>query len=132
MSTSRSRITQTVEQCRPEQATPVCINAADLETTAPEYLLDLKYELTQEEYVPARLAVNACFDEDCSLSTQHEADRIRDLVRAAAFLGVGTIDLTVKRVADEEKVRPALEACVERARREGVTLSVDGPFDLSA
>lgn len=126
MSTTRQRITSTVEQCRPEEATPVCIDADELETTAPEYLRDLKYELTSEGYVPARLSARACFDEDCSLSTQAEADRVRDLVRAAAFLGVGTVELDVHEVADEGKVRPALAACVERARREGVALHVDG------
>ncbi|PSP81400.1 hypothetical protein BRC81_00100 [Halobacteriales archaeon QS_1_68_20] len=130
MSATRSGITSTVERCRTEESTPVCIDADDLETTASEYLRDLKYELAREGYVPARLSARANFDDDCSLSTQEEADRVRDLVRAASFLGVGTVELSVDEVACEEKVQPALEACAERARREGVALEVDGPVAL--
>jgi len=121
-----------VERCRPEEATPVTIHADDLETTAPEYLRDLKYDLSNEGYVPARVEATACFAEDCSLATQEEVERLRDVIRAAAFLGVSTLTIAVDEVTDREKVEPALEACAERARREGVTLTVDGPLDVAA
>lgn len=121
-----------VERCQPEEATPVKLDADALDSIAPDYLRDLKYELSDEQLVPARLTVEACFDEDCSLSTQEEVNRIRDHVRAAAFLGAGTLTVEVDTVADEAKVRPALAACAERARREGVSLDIDGPFTLDA
>lgn len=127
MSTSLS---PSVESCQPEDATPVRLEAESLESTAPEYLRDLKYELSDERLVPARLTVDACFDADCSLATQEEVDRIREYVRAAAFLGAGTVTVSFDAVADEEKVQPALEACAERARREGVALELDGPLSI--
>lgn len=105
---------------------PVELAAASLETTAPEYLRDLKGDLAAEGYQPATVTANARFDEDCSLATQEEADRLRDVVRAAAFLGAGTVAVTVEEVCDSAKVRPALSALEERARREGVRLSVVG------
>jgi sugar phosphate isomerase/epimerase len=132
MSTTRSAVVDTVERRRTEDVTPVTIAADDLESTAPEYLRDLKYELSSEGYVPARVEADACFAEDCSLATQEEVERLRDVIRAAAFLGVSTLAIGVDEVADREKVEPALEACAERARREGVSLSVDGPLDVSA
>lgn len=105
---------------------PVELAATSLETTAPEYLRDLKGDLAAEGYQPATVTASARFEEDCSLATQQEADRLRDVVRAAAFLGAGTVALTVEEVCDPEKVRPALSALEERARREGVRLSVAG------
>jgi sugar phosphate isomerase/epimerase len=129
MSTSQR---SAVERCRPEEATPVRLEADALESTAPDYLRELKEELNGERLVPARLTVEACFDEDCSLSTQEEAQRIRDHIRAASFLGAGTLTVSFDGVANERKVRPALEACAERARREGVTLDLDGPLSLGA
>jgi hypothetical protein len=113
-----------VRECSPDDATPVTIDADDLASTAPEYLRDLKYDLAEEGYVPARVETTACFDEDCSLATQDEADRIRDVVRAASFLGVSTLELDVEAVADAAKVQPAVDALAERARREGVSLVV--------
>jgi sugar phosphate isomerase/epimerase len=77
------------------------------------------------------VTVDACFDEDCSFATQDEADRLREYVRAAAFLGAGSITVSVHEVADEHKVLPALSACAERARREGVTFEVEGPVSLA-
>ena len=127
MSTTHGPI---IDRCRPEEATPVRLRGSDLDSTAPEYLRELKYELAAESLVPARLTVSACFGEDCSLSTQREVDRVREHVRAAAFLGAGTLTVEVEEIADETKVRPALEACAERARREGVSLDVDGPIAL--
>lgn len=120
----------TIERCRTEDATPVSIAADDLASTAPEHLRDLKYELADQDLVPARLTIEACFDEDCSLATQEEADRLREYVRAAAFLGVSTLTVSFDAIADDEKVRTAVAALDERARREGVALDVDGPLAL--
>lgn len=121
-----------VEPCRPEDLTPVRLNADALESTAPEYLREFKSDLTADRLVPARLTVEACFEEDCSLSTQAEVERVREHIRAAAFLGTATLTVSFDGVANERKVRPALAACVERARREGVTLELDGPLALEA
>ena len=119
-----------VRECSTEEATPVTIDADDLESTAPEHLRDLKYDLASEGYVPARVEASACFDEDCSLATQTEADRLRSHVRAAAFLGVGRVELAVDEVAEPAKVEPALAALAERASREGVALDLTGEADL--
>ena len=126
MSASPTRVESAVSSCRPSNVEPVELAASSLSTTAPEYLRELKTELAAEGYQPAELTVAACFSEDCSIATQREADRLRDLVRAGAFLGVGVVRVEVDEVSNPEKVRPALEALAERARREGVTLSVDG------
>lgn len=122
---------RTKEHCRTADVTPVTIDAEALESTAPGYLRDLKRELTGDGLYPAGLEVTACFDEDCSLSTQETVDRLRDHVRAAAFLGAGEVTVTLDAVANEEKVRPALAACEERARREGVSFEIDGPVTLA-
>ncbi|WP_226482955.1 hypothetical protein [Natrinema amylolyticum] len=121
-----------IDRCQPADATPVALEAAALESTAPEYLRDLKAELTDEGMIPAELTVDACFDEDCSLATQDEVDRIRGYVRAGSFLGVGTVTVTVDDVADPEKVRPALAACAERADREGLAFDLEGPIAVDA
>lgn len=119
-----------VERCRPADAEPVSIPADALESTAPDYLRGVKRDLEREGRVPAELTVEARFDDDCSFATQDEADRVREHVRAAALLGAGRVTVRVSAVASERKVRPALEACAERARREGVTLEVDGPVSV--
>ncbi|ADJ15358.1 apurinic/apyrimidinic endonuclease family protein [Halalkalicoccus jeotgali] len=119
-----------VEPCRSEEATPVRVDGEVLDSTAPEYLREFKQGLAADRLVPARLTVEARFEEDCSLSTQREAERIREHIRAAAFLGAGTLTVSFGDVADERKVRPALAACAERARRDGVTLDLDGPLTL--
>lgn len=124
MSTSPATPDAAIEQCRAEDATPVRIDADDLESTAPEYLRDLKYELSKDDRVVARLDVEACFAEDCSLETNREVERLRKYVRAAAFLGASTLTVDVGEIGDPEKVDPALSACEERARREGVSLDV--------
>ncbi|RQG97608.1 hypothetical protein [Natrarchaeobius oligotrophus] len=120
----------TIERCRPADVTPVILEAADLESTAPEYLRDLKRELADSELVPARLRVEACFDEDCSLATQDEVDRIRGYVRAGSFLGVGSVTVSIDRVENAEKVRPALAACAERAEREGLVFDLAGAVEF--
>lgn len=117
-----------VESCRTADAEPVSIPAAALESTAPEYLRDLKHDLAQENKVPAVVECEATFDADCSFATQAESERLREYVRAAAFLGAGRVEVSVTDVADAEKVRPALRATAERARREGVAFTVDGSF----
>ncbi|WP_254767997.1 hypothetical protein [Salinilacihabitans rarus] len=128
--TSPADVDRTIERCRPADVTPVRLDADALESTAPEYLRDLKRELNRNGLFPADLTVAARFDEDCSLDTQREADRVRGYVRAGAFLGVGTVTVSVEEVADPEKVRPALAACAERADREGLALELDGPISL--
>lgn len=119
-----------VERCRAAEAEPVTIPAGALESTAPEYLRNLKYELSSRGQVAAELTLEACFDTSCSLATQEEADRVRKHVRAAAFLGAARLRVRVDEVADEGKVRPALAACAERARREGVALEVEGALSV--
>lgn len=116
-----------VDSCRPADAEPVSLPAAALETTAPEYLRDLKYELSAAGKVPAELTLDVAFGDDCSFATQDVAEEVREYVRAAAFLGAGRLAVTVDTVTDESKVEPALAAVEERARREGVTLTIDGP-----
>jgi sugar phosphate isomerase/epimerase len=110
--------------------TPVEVEAEGLDSTAPEYLRDLRRELSREGLYPAGLAVDATFDEDGTLAAQREADRLRGYVRAAAFLGAGSVTVRVHEVADESAARPALSACAERARREGIDLSVEGPLTV--
>lgn len=119
-----------IERCRPADVTPVHLEADSLESTAPEYLRDLKRAFTREGLFPAGLTVGACFEEECSISTQHEVDRIRSYVRAGAFLGVATVTVVVEEVVDTETVKPALAACAERADREGLSLELDAPFTL--
>jgi len=123
MSTTESpSIDAALDGCRPAEIEPVVIDADDLESTAPGHLRDLKTELSARGYHPATLAVDACFGEDCALAAQEEADRLREFVRAAAFLGAGRLEVTVGDVADPETVEPTLAALAERARREGVEL----------
>ena len=128
--TSPPNVDRTIERCRPEDVTPVRLEADTLESTAPEYLRDLKRELNRNDLFPAGLTVSACFAEDCSLSTQQEVDRLRGYVRAGAFLGVGSVTVRCDEVADPEKVRPALAACAERAEREGLSFELDAPITL--
>lgn len=121
---------RTIEYRETEDVTPVEIEAEGLDSTAPEYLRDLRRELADEGLHPAGLAVDAVFDDGSTLATQREADRLRSYVRAAAFLGAGSVTVRVHEVADASTVRPALSACAERARREGVDLEVEGPVNL--
>lgn len=128
--TPSSEFESPIDRCRPADVTPVTLEASALESTSPGYLRDLKQELTQKELFPAGLTVDACFDDDCSLATQDEIDRIRSYVRAGAFLGVGSVTVSTDDVANAEKVRPALAACAERAEREGIELELDGPITI--
>ena len=133
MSTTSSADTEpTIDGCRPADVTPVTLEAETLESTAPDYLRDLKRELTDEGLFPAELAVDACFEENCSLATQDEIDRVRGYVRAGSFLGVGTVTVRIDDIADPEKARPALAACAERAEREGLSLELDGAITLDS
>lgn len=115
-------IEATLRGCRPAEIDPIVVDAADLESTAPEHLRDLKAEFSARGYQPATLSVAACFDCDDTLATQREADRLREFVRAASFLGAGRIEIRLDEVADREATEPALSALAERARREGVEL----------
>lgn len=128
---TRPDVTTAIEGCRPEDVTPVALDAETLESTAPEYLKDFKRQLAAEGLLPARVTVTACFDTDCSFSTQEKIDRIRGYVRAAAFLGASTITVEAESVSEVETVRPALAACAERAEREGLQFELDGPIDLA-
>ena len=133
MSTSSpTELESTIDGCRPADVTPVTLEAETLESTAPEYLRDLKRRLVGDGLTPANLTVDACFDEDCSLATQDEIDRVRGYVRAGSFLGVATVTVQIDDVADPEKVRPALAACAERAQREGLALELEGPITIEA
>jgi sugar phosphate isomerase/epimerase len=125
--TAASRVERAVAASSPADVEPVTLTASALESTAPSYLRDLKSELAAEGYQPATLQAEARFGEDCSIETQREADRLRDIVRAASFLGAGRVTVDVTAVADESRVEPALSALEERAQREGVSLSVEGP-----
>ncbi|WP_128478238.1 hypothetical protein [Halorussus pelagicus] len=130
MSATRSADVRTaIECCRVEDATPVSLDA-DAISTARDDLRELKRELDADDLVAARVVVDACFGEDCSFATQEEADRVREYVRAAAFLGASTVTVEFDSVGDESKVRPALAAVAERAHREGVTLDIEGPITL--
>lgn len=129
--TPSPNVERTIEHCRTEDITPVWLEAAALESTAPEYLRELKTELTDAGYVPTGLRLDAQFDAECSLRTQEEVDRIREYIRAGSFLGAASIAVDIEQIDDESKVRPALEACAERAQRDGLSFDVDGPIDLS-
>lgn len=123
-------VQETVAGCRPADLTPVTLDASTLDSTGKPYLRELKAELDEKGFVPAELHVDACFDTECSLDTQDEVDRVRDLVFAASFLGVSTLSLSCDTVADPDVVTPALAATAERADREGVTLELDAPVDI--
>lgn len=129
-SATGSRVEQAVAASSPADVEPVELTAAALESTAPSYLRDLKTELAAAGYQPAALRVEASFDESGSLAAQREADRLRELVRTASFLGAGRLAVDVTEVADESVAEPALAALSERAEREGVTLTLDGPVSV--
>jgi hypothetical protein len=123
MSTTQSGgIEAALRGCRPAEIEPIVIDADDLDSTAPAHLRDLKAELSTRGYHPATLSVAARFDADDTLATQREADRLREFVRAAAFLGAGRVEVRLDEVADPGVAEPALSAVAERARREGVEL----------
>jgi len=131
MSTTQSGVRSAVASCRPTNATPVTIDAEALDSLSTTYLRDVKDELRTENYTADVLELSACFDEDCSFATQDEIDRVRDHIDAAAYLGADTLTVSFDGVAETSKVEPALAASAERARREGVTLQLDGPLSLS-
>lgn len=111
--------------------TPVRIEAASLESTAPDYLRDLQADLAEDGLAPVELATDACFDEDCSIATETEADRIRGLVRAAVFLGANRLTVRLDDEQPADAARTALAACAERARREGLAFDVAGVPDAT-
>jgi len=123
---STSRRTSPIEGCRPTDSTPVTVDADTIADASREDLRSLADDLADEGYVPAEVAVDAAFEEDCSLATQREADRLRELVENAAFLGANRLTVEVREAAAPEKVRPALSAVAERARRDGLAVEVDG------
>jgi hypothetical protein len=123
---SATQATGTVEGCHPTDQTPVAVDADTIADAAREDLRRLADDLASGGYVPAEVTTEACFGEDCSLATQREADRLRDLVDAAAFLGANRLTVDVCDVTAPEKARPALAAVAERARRDGVAVDVHG------
>ena len=123
-------VQRAVAASEPADVEPVTIDAAALESTAPEYLREFRADLDAAGYLPAGLRVEACFAEDCSIETQAEADRIRGLVRAASFLGASRVRVDAAEVAEPAKVEPALAALAERAEREGVRLTVTGAVSV--
>ncbi|QDX41222.1 hypothetical protein [Salarchaeum sp. JOR-1] len=132
MSTTQSAdVRDTIASCRPTNATPVTIDAKSLDSLSTAHLRDVKDGLRAEDYTADVLELSACFDEDCSFATQDEIDRVRDHIDAAAYLGADTLTVSFDGVAETSKVEPALAASAERARREGVTLELDGPLSLS-
>lgn len=130
MSTTQG-VEHAIDHAEPAETTPVSLHAEALETTAPEYLRDLKFELSTAGYLPAEVVVKAEFEDECSFAIQEEADRIREYVRAASFVGAGTIRVSIESVAAPGKVDPALGACAERAEREGVRFEVEGAPELT-
>lgn len=123
MSTTQPNgIEAALDGCRPAEIDPIVIDASDLDSTAPDHLRDLKAEFSARGYQPATLSVVARFDANDTIATQREADRLRELVRAAAFLGAGRVEVRLAEVADVDVAEPALSALAERARREGVEL----------
>ncbi len=123
MSTTKpAGVEATIRGCQTADVEPIVIDAADLESTAPGHLRDLKSGLAERGYQPATVSAEACFSEDCTLATQEEADRLRGIVRAASFLGASRVELRIDAIADPERVEPALSALTERATREGVDL----------
>jgi hypothetical protein len=114
---------------RTADMTPLVLDASSLDSTAPEYLRDLKGALAGEGYLPATLVVEARFDEDDPLAVQSESDRLREHVRAAAFLGVGRLVVDVVECCRPADVETALSALDERAHREGVAFEARGSIE---
>ena len=133
MSTTQATDThRAVSRCQPEDLTAVKLDAATIESTSREYLRELKTELDRQGYVPARISVDLSLADDCPFATQSEANRLREYVRAASFLGATTVTARFDDAADDSTARSALAACAERARRDGVHLEIDGPLTLES
>ncbi|MFB6352622.1 MAG: hypothetical protein ABEJ92_00900 [Halobacteriales archaeon] len=116
----------TVPGCRPTDGTPVRLDTSAIESTAVADLRRLKRRLDDAGCVPAVLVVEAGFDADDSLATQAAADRVREYLRAADYLGVGTVRLVVDE-AGAERIRQTVDALEERAERDGLALEVVEP-----
>ncbi|MDR5674399.1 Xylose isomerase-like TIM barrel [Halalkaliarchaeum sp. AArc-CO] len=113
--------------CRPTDAIPVEIDAKEIESTAKPYLQDLKSTLLSNDRQPAHVVVEATFDEPGSIPIHSETDRLRRHLLAASFLGAGRVTVEIDAVSNPARVAPALSAIEERARREGIALSVSVP-----
>lgn len=59
-----------------------------------------------------------------------KTDPIDLVLFRGAFLGVGSVTVAIDDVANIEAVEPALEACAERADREGIAFDLEGPITL--
>ncbi|AUX10716.1 hypothetical protein AArcSl_3109 [Halalkaliarchaeum desulfuricum] len=117
--------------CRPTDATPVEIDAEQLESTAKPYLQELKTHLLANGRQPAHLVIETTFDQPGSIAIHREADRLRRHLRAASFLGAGRVTVEIDDVSNPDRVAPALSAIEERARREGIALSVSAPESVA-
>jgi hypothetical protein len=99
MSTTESTgVDAALDGCRPASIEPVVVDAADLESTAPGYLRDLKSELARRGHQPAALAVDARFADARTVETTLSAlaERARregvELVRAGGADDTGDVD----------------------------------------
>jgi len=110
--------------------TPIRLDAGSLDSTAPEYLRDLQARLADDGLAPVELHVEARFEEECPIETQTEADRVRGLVRAAAFVGANRVTVSIEDETVTEAAQTALAACAERASREGLGFEVEEPIAL--
>lgn len=122
-----------VAACEPVDVSPVELSAADLRTTAPPHLREVKVALTAAGRHPTALVADADFSgsdaAECRVTAVEtspagdEFDRLRELVEAASFLGAGTLRLSLHGSVSPE-VEQGLRALKERANRAGVTLRV--------
>ncbi|MFB6185868.1 MAG: hypothetical protein ABEI86_03250, partial [Halobacteriaceae archaeon] len=101
-----------------------CIDGSSLPSTAKSDLESVKADLEEQNYVPVSLECEVSFSEDCSLKTQETADRIRDFIQAGKYLGVNRVTVSITHIENTDKVKPALQACKERAQREGISLHI--------
>jgi len=119
-----------IDRCQPADATPVALEATALESTAPEYLRELKRELTADGLVPAELTVAAYFDEDCSLATQEEVDRIRGYVRAGSFLARRNRDRHCRRRREPREGPTRAGGVCRTGRPRGLAFELEGPISV--
>lgn len=113
-----------IASCRPTSLESVSLPASAPESTAPEYLRDLRAELNESGRIPAELIASIGFTQNCSFAVPETVDRVRRLARAASHIGASRVTLPVETgsAVDDTKVTAALDAARERARWEGVTL----------
>lgn len=110
MSTTGSSVADRVESAsEPDDITAIRVPATVLDSTAPSYLRDLKADLAADGYHPSTLVVTSEDEVDGQ-------DDLRTLVRTAALLGVGRLEMCVEEGQDYELTAPL----VELAASEGI------------